>query len=92
MKDLFNRNYLAVKNRGLLDNNTSDIDFFNKLKEEIEEVRKQLELKENDENLCLEIADCLNVCSNWLIFKGIGLTEILTKIAEKNEKRAINKK
>lgn len=85
--ELFNRNYKAVVDRGLIKPNTLDVDFYYKLKEELGEVSNAM-LKFDEENIKEEIADCLVVCANWLIFKGVDLETILTQIAEKNEKRA----
>jgi len=94
MKKLFKRNYDAVVNRGLITENTTDVDFLEKLKEETIETSNEVYSKRmfNDNNpdlLHQEIADCLTVCANWLIFNKVDLTEILTQIAEKNEKRSI---
>ena len=86
--DIFERNYKAVVNRGLITDATTDIDFHAKLSEEIEEVSEAI-INDDAKAIDEEIADCLVVCSNWLIFRGVPLPYILAKIAEKNEKRAL---
>lgn len=88
MIQLFSRNYKAVVNRGLITDATTDIDFHSKLSEEIEEVAEAI-INDDAKAIDEEIADCLVVCSNWLIFRGVQLPYILSKIAEKNEKRAL---
>ena len=94
MKKLFERNYKAVVNRGLITEKTANIDFFLKLIEEMQEIEYEIINIEGckeaiilSNHLKEEIADCLIVCSNWLIHRGVDLGKILTKIAEKNEKR-----
>jgi len=95
MKQLFERNYHAVVNRGLITDETTNADFLNKLFEETGEVNEawlnytsKLTVK-NKEKMIEEIADTLIVCSNWLLDLGVNLEAVLTEIAEKNEKRAI---
>jgi NTP pyrophosphatase (non-canonical NTP hydrolase) len=95
MKKIFERNYQAVVNRGLITEKTENIDFFLKLHEELQETENEIYKIEGckeaiilSNHLKEEIADCLIVCSNWLIHRGVDLEKILTKIAEKNEKRA----
>lgn len=84
---IFERNYKAVVNRGLITPKTTDTDFHVKLTEEVEEVAEAI-INDDAKAIDEEIADCLVVCSNWLIFRGVPLPYILAKIAEKNEKRA----
>ena len=85
--ELFARNYKAVINRGLITNKTTDIDFHAKLTEEVEEVAEAI-INDDSVSLDREIADCLVVCANWLIFRGVSLPYILTQTAIKNENRA----
>ena len=87
MKKLFERNYKAVVNRGLINNRTRDLEFLFKLGEEFDETNEEVRYGDSIKKLNNEIADCLIVCSNWLIHRGVDLENILTKIAEKNEKR-----
>lgn len=92
LKQLFDRNYNAVFNRGLITQNTKDSDFYKKAKEELIEVFHEIMKPKsmiNHDKVNEEIADLLNVCSNWLKFRGADLESELTKIAEKNEQRAI---
>jgi phosphoribosyl-ATP pyrophosphohydrolase len=80
--ELFKQNYNAVRQRGLITDNTTDREFCFKLNEEVSEIHKAF--YESDERLIEEIADALNVCSNWLIHKNVDLKEILQKILDKN--------
>jgi phosphoribosyl-ATP pyrophosphohydrolase len=84
--DIFERNYKAVVNRGLITHKTTDQQFFNKAFEELYEV--MVEMKNgNNERLNEEITDLVNTGINWLKFRNADPVEMLTKIAEKNEKR-----
>lgn len=86
MNELLKRNYQAIINRGLITDKTSIEDFYFKAKEELKEISQAIVLQDKD-NEIEEWGDLMNVCSNALIFKGINPIEVLTKIAEKNEKR-----
>lgn len=85
--EIFKRNYEAVVKRGLITYKTLDAEFFFKLKEETDEVMQEL-LTYKSEKMEHEIADCLVVCANWLIHRGVDVEKILIEIAEKNENRA----
>jgi phosphoribosyl-ATP pyrophosphohydrolase len=89
MKALFERNYQAVVKRGKINEYTDDVDFIIKLKEEAHEAEMEIDLiyHKPSDRLVEEFGDCLVVCANWLIHRGVDLEEILTKIAEKNENR-----
>lgn len=86
MHELFQRNYNAIVARNLITDKTTIDDFYFKAKEELKEVSQAIVLQDK-ENEIEEWADLLNVCASALIFQGVNLEEILTKIAEKNEKR-----
>lgn len=85
---LFDRNYQAIVDRGLITPETKDWEFLNKLNCEAIEVEAEAIIPRNNNHLNEEIADCLNVCANWLIHRGVDIETIMTTIAEKNEKRA----
>lgn len=85
--NIFKRNYDAVVKRGLITYKTTDYQFYLKLKEEVKEALYEIVIDRNT-FLNEEIADCLVVCINWLIYRGVDIEKILTEIAEKNEKRA----
>jgi phosphoribosyl-ATP pyrophosphohydrolase len=85
MKELFERNYNAVVNRGLITPETKDIEFYEKAVEEIDEIFSA----KGKDHVNEEIADLLTVCANWLRHRRVSLEDILTKIAIKNELRAI---
>jgi len=72
----------------LINKTTSDLEFLFKLEDEFDETNEEVRYGDSIKSLNNEIADCLIVCSNWLIHRGVDLENILTKIAEKNEKRA----
>lgn len=85
--DIFERNYKAVVNRGLITPKTTNQQFFDKAFEELYEV--MVEMKNgNNERLDEEITDFVNTGINWLKFRNVNPVEMLTKIAENNEKRA----
>jgi phosphoribosyl-ATP pyrophosphohydrolase len=88
--NIFDRNYKAVVNRGLITKRTKNAEFYFKLIEECDEAVTEM-LKGDFKKMDLEIADVMVVCSNWLIHRGVNIEYILTKIAEKNEKRAKKK-
>jgi phosphoribosyl-ATP pyrophosphohydrolase len=85
LKSLFERNFKAVVNRGLITPETQDIEFYEKAVEEIDEI---FSAKSKD-HVNEEIADLLIVCANWLHHRGVNLEEILTHNAIKNELRAL---
>ena len=66
--NIFEQNYKAVQDRGLITKETRNYDFLKKAKEEYEECEKAYLLYDNY-NLNEEITDLMNVCSNWLIFR-----------------------
>lgn len=88
MSNIFERNYKAVVNRGLIKPETTDWHFYLKLIEETDETVSAMGYESKD-RVNEEIADCLNVCANWLIHRGVNIEEILTSIAEKNEARKV---
>jgi NTP pyrophosphatase (non-canonical NTP hydrolase) len=95
MNHLFQRNYKAIIDRGLIKPDTTDNEFMCKLSEEHNEVIDALSEEmfssfnptENKDHTNEEIADCLIVCANWLIHRNVDLQTILTQIAIKNEGR-----
>jgi phosphoribosyl-ATP pyrophosphohydrolase len=88
--NIFEKNYKAVQDRGLITKESRNYDFLNKADEEYQEIVKAYCLENND-NLNEEITDLMNVCSNWLIFRGLDPFKELEKVLEKNKKRAIIK-
>lgn len=82
---LFEQNYQAVVKRGLITPETTNLQFMRKVEEEFYEVEIE-HLKESD-NLYMELADLMNVCSNWLIYRGQDPEYWLTKVLQKNENR-----
>ena len=82
---LFERNYKAAVNLGLITSETTDIDFNKKLCEELEEVAEAI-INNDQEAINEKVSYCLVDCANWLIFRGVSMPYILAKIAEKTEK------
>lgn len=91
MKELIERNYQAVVNRGLINLGTTDNEFLDKLGEEMIEAETAL-FNQDKLNLNEEIGDCIVVCLNWLIHRNVDIENLLTDIAIKNENRANNGK
>lgn len=87
--NIYQRNYEAIKKRGLITKETDDLDFWFKLCEEKDEVLQALRNKD-ESNLIEEITDLMNVCSNWLQHKGIDPGKALESCALKNESRIKN--
>ena len=84
---LLERNFKAVVDRGLITPETCDVDFFLKLKEEVEEVATEI-INGDHYAMEREIVDCLITCSNWLIHSGANMPYLLVQNAIKNEERA----
>ena len=92
MNQLLKENYQADVNRGLITKETTDLNFLNKLKSGTVEVQLEFPITTdnvilNKERLFEEIADCLNVCNNWLIHRGQDPEYWLTVVLKKNKKR-----
>lgn len=87
--NIFNRNYQAVIDRGIIDDKTSKMDFFYKLDEEMNEFEKEITLSDTmTDREAEELADMINVGCNALKFCGRSPIEELEKVALKNKKRA----
>lgn len=85
MKELIERSYEAIKKRGLIDDFTTLDDFFDKIKEEYNEV---MTADSNDE-LTEELADLATVCLTCIKFIGKDPVKEFEKVIIKNEKRSI---
>ena len=89
MKKLIKRNYNSIVNRGLITSDTTDLDFLNKLQEEVTEAfESELGTKEH----ALEVADCILVCMNYLYHTGIHIPGLLKHKIKINEDRAAQNK
>jgi NTP pyrophosphatase (non-canonical NTP hydrolase) len=88
MKNIVERNYKAVVNRGLIDTKTTNYEFFDKLQEENYEVWNSLD--GNMEDLHKEIIDVMVVCMNWLRHHHVDIEKLLIENAIKNENRIRN--
>ena len=84
MQELFIRHYKAVCERGLIDHNTTDFEFFQKGKEELSEIA------ESGYEDAQEITDLMCVCANWLIHKGYVLESEVLQNVERQERRSEN--
>jgi len=84
LKQIMQSNYEAVKNRGLIDDETTLPDFITKLQEEIGEF-----IKAKDEaEAAAELADIVGVCLNIASHYGIDLPAELGVMVRRNEVRA----
>ena len=86
MKQLIERSYIAIQNRGLINNNTEDIEFIDKLDEEFGEF-KQAWLEYKDKETIDELIDFITVGIMFLRHKNIDFIEEFKKGIIKNEKR-----
>jgi NTP pyrophosphatase (non-canonical NTP hydrolase) len=83
MKKLIKDNYNSIVKRGLITPSTTHYDFYQKLKEEVQEVEDSKTKDEMKE----EIADVILVCLNWAKHYNYDIeTELKNKI-EKNWRR-----
>lgn len=81
---LINRSYQAIKNRGLINDNTTLEDFFYKIEEEFNEMLEAF----NDNELVEEAIDLATVCFNLVKFIGKEPVKEFEKVVIKNEERA----
>jgi NTP pyrophosphatase (non-canonical NTP hydrolase) len=86
MKKLIEDNYKSIVDRGLITPSTTDLDFFNKLIEEVDEVYTA---KTNDD-LKEEMADVILTTLNWAHHKGFDIEKELQKKIDKNFQRVKN--
>ena len=88
-KQLLNRNYKAVVNRGCITPATTLLDFLEKTEEEFYEVMNAHNIGDTEPNTHTieELGDLINVCNNLLIHYGHNPDDILKAIARKNENR-----
>ena len=83
LKQIMQSNYEAVKNRGLIDDETTLPDFITKLQEEIGEF-----IKAKDEaEAAAELADVVGVCLNIASHYEIDLPTALEEMVRRNEDR-----
>ena len=83
---LIERSYLAIKERGLIKNDTIESEFYLKMKEELLEICNSfLESKERYIEECIDLA---TVCLMQVYHLGFDVSEQFIKVIEKNEKRA----
>jgi len=96
MRDLIDRFYMAIQQRGLINKETTSHDFMAKLREEMAEVevewRKAIfinNIDDPDDPFYDEIVDVIGVCINLLTYCDIDFIEAFEKCVNRNEKRAI---
>lgn len=83
LQEIMQSNYEAVKNRGLIDDETTLPDFITKLQEEIGEFIKA----KDDEQAAAELADVVGVCLNIASHYEIDLQKALEDMVGRNENR-----
>jgi NTP pyrophosphatase (non-canonical NTP hydrolase) len=89
-EQLLNRSYKAIQERGLINQNTTLDDFFDKIDEERDEVIKASD--ESDKRLKEELNDLSTVCQMCIMWLNGNPIKEFEKGVEKNEQRARNKK
>jgi hypothetical protein len=87
MKELIERSYKAIRDRGLIDENTNKYHFLLKMDDELSEV---FDAKSFDEFIH-ETTDLMTVCTMALTHFGFDPIKEFKKVVEKNEKRAAQK-
>lgn len=90
MKDLIKRSYEAIKARGLIDNHTTQEDFYIKMVEELKEFYEAIRF---DDNIAKkeEVTDLMTVCCMYLVNIGVDPIQEFEKVVIKNEKRALQR-
>lgn len=83
--EVFKENYDTTVNRGLITPYTTDLEFANKLKEEVFEWEMELiHPIPSKRRKLLEAGDIITVMASWIIHKGFDPEKILKEVLEKN--------
>lgn len=85
MKDLIKRNYASIEKRGLINEETTELDFIVKIEEELAELEEAY--LDKLPNKAEELADVILVCLNYAEHFGIDIEKELNKKISINEKR-----
>lgn len=85
MKDLIKRNYASIEKRGLINEETTELDFIVKIEEELAELEEAY--LDKLPNRSEELADVILVCLNYAEHFGIDIEKELNKKISINEKR-----
>lgn len=83
MKDLIERSYQSIVNRGLISKETTRSDFNLKMREELLE----LSCAECEDDYIEEVTDLMTVCINQLVHIGRDPIKEFEKVVLKNESR-----
>lgn len=87
LKEIINRNYDATVRRGLINNETDFVDFFDKIKEETEElIQSWIDNRFKKVNE-IELADIIIVCLCMAKHYNIDIQKTLEEKTKFNEKR-----
>jgi len=98
MKDLIKRSYEAIKQRGLIKEDTHEYEFFDKIEEEFHEVDDAVNLycsfmtKSDKDRYIEELTDLATVCIMQIHHLGYDFEKEFEKVVLKNEKRAKEKR
>lgn len=85
MKELIERSYQAIRNRGLINDNTHELEFLLKAKEELSECT---ECFAHHEKYIEELTDLATVCIMQIRHLGYDFEKEFEKVIIKYEKRA----
>ena len=89
--ELVARNYHAVVKRGQINPDTTDFQFIEKMREELEEIGIARVYDINEFDFISEVVDLMSVCTSLLKHKGYDIVNIFEEKATlKNEWRAEN--
>ena len=86
MKKLIEENYKSIVKRGLINNETTNDDFIEKLNEEVREFSYEVYIG-SDEEMKEELADVILVCLNFAKHNGIDIEKELKRKIQINFKR-----
>jgi len=84
-ESLLNRSYAAIEKRGLITHNTTESDFFLKMKEELSEVADAF--NEGKQRYVEECTDLATVCFMQIKHLGYDPIKEFEKVVIKNENR-----
>lgn len=87
MKELINRSYQAIRNRGLITSETEITDFISKMTEELAEIKHAHVIDKSFDDTIKETVDLMNVCINALYHHGFDPIKEFEKCIIHNETR-----
>ena len=91
MEQLINRSYKAIQDRGLINEDTNHMDFFDKINEEHLEFVESYHCESKEKEIA-ELLDFITAGIMYLHYLGQDFIKEFEKVVIKNEKRARSKR